>query len=637
MWRRCCAILNLLRAIRLMKKLYMCGYFVLLGIVSRAQITNNTINSEIDKNVNFYKITGDEIRDNIGLTLSQLLNQQLGLIVNGSYQPKGSLINIYLEGALGGKVLILLNHVPIYDPSEIASSFDLNFISLNNIESIDIYKGSLSSIYGSGAVAGVININTKKINKDSINHNKIYCAVGNQKTLNTNLQLWKSVNKFSYYLNYNNLKSSGFSYANDTTASKGFDNDGYNSKEISGSIDYHLSNSIFLSSKLRYSKYKSDSDIENFIDTKNYYYKKNNLLGDIQLKYFKKNITFSVDYNFNKTNRGYYYSPFENEHYKGIVHFGDIHLQVCNKRSPSIALGFDCRNNSFIYSAFDTATGNSTIIYPSSLEFGAYSNIFYSSIDSIFSISMGGRLSKMVTTDLLGVFHFFSSIKIAKTIRASFSIGTGYKYPSIFQLNVENFGNAALLPERSIYYKLSLDRNRKASSFCVTGFYRKENSIINFENNTSAYSNFEKLNCWGLEWQGKIILLSKINFAANYTFLAGREFTESRKTFFDTVSYNYLIRRPKHVVNAGIVYNVFRNLSLGINGKFVSNFYDYGLASDDYKMKSYLIFNTQLSYQIKRHWILYLNSQNITNKQFFDVRGYNSIPFLFNMGVEVVF
>jgi len=542
-----------------------------------------------------------------------------------------------MKGALGGKVLILFNNIPIYDPSEIASSFDLNFISIDEIESIDIYKGSLSSLYASGAIAGVININTKKLNKDSLNKNKIYCAIVNQEIINFGLQLWKFENKYSYSLKYNSFRSSGFSYANDTIGSTGYDNDTYKFKEISVNIDYRILKFISFSSSLRYSKYKADTDTENFIDKKDYYYKKSNVLGDITLMYSKKNILISGLYRFDKTNRGYFYNPFENKHYKGIVHFGDIHIQVYQKRSPSVLVGFDCRKNYLRNNAFDTSSGNLTTIYPSTFEVGGYSNVNFTTSDTFFSVSLGGRLNKMINTRLLGVFHFNTSIKIAKWLNATFFIGTGYKYPSIFQLYVDNFGNTALSPEHSVYYKLSIEFNKNTTSFLVNGFYRKEKGIVNFEYNSSAYSNYEKLNCWGFEWQSKVLLFNKANFTTNYTFLAGREITESKKTFFDTVTYNYLIRRPKHVLNFGINYQVSRNFSAGMNGKFVSNFYDYGLATDDYRMNSFLIFNAQLIYQVNKHWKLNLIAQNISNKQFFDVRGYNSIPFLFNMGFESVF
>ena len=50
------------------------------------------------------------------------------------------------------------------DPSMINNEFDLNLFSLNNVDRIEICKGAQSTLYGSDAIAGVINIIT--VDKD---------------------------------------------------------------------------------------------------------------------------------------------------------------------------------------------------------------------------------------------------------------------------------------------------------------------------------------------------------------------------------------------------------------------------------------------------------------------------------------
>ena len=50
-------------------------------------------------------------------------------------------------------------------------------------------------------------------------------------------------------------------------------------------------------------------------------------------------------------------------------------------------------------------------------------------------------------------------------------------------------------------------------------------------------------------------------------------------------------------------------------------------------MDGYLILNAYAEFAIKEHIKIFADGQNITNKKFFDIRGFNSIPFLFNGGV----
>ena len=59
--------------------------------------------------------------------------------------------------------LVMLDGIPLNDPTNIlGGSFDLSSLSLDNVERIEIVRGPLSSLYGSEAMSGVINILSRK-------------------------------------------------------------------------------------------------------------------------------------------------------------------------------------------------------------------------------------------------------------------------------------------------------------------------------------------------------------------------------------------------------------------------------------------------------------------------------------------
>ena len=109
-------------------------------------------------------ITKEQIEKSSGKTLSQLLNEQAGVTINGAFNNAGAVQTVYVRGAASGRTLILLDGIPVNDPSMINNEFDLNLFSLDNIDRIEICKGAQSTLYGSDAIAGVINIIT--VNQD---------------------------------------------------------------------------------------------------------------------------------------------------------------------------------------------------------------------------------------------------------------------------------------------------------------------------------------------------------------------------------------------------------------------------------------------------------------------------------------
>ena len=96
------------------------------------------------------------IRNNAGRSLSELLNEQAGFFINGSNNSPGTNLDLYFRGAGTGNTLVVIDGIPVFDPSQPNNSFDLNNIPLEQVERIEILKGGQSTVWGSDAVAGVI-------------------------------------------------------------------------------------------------------------------------------------------------------------------------------------------------------------------------------------------------------------------------------------------------------------------------------------------------------------------------------------------------------------------------------------------------------------------------------------------------
>lgn len=91
-----------------------------------------------------------------GMTdLSDLLKEQPGLLIAGTVRS-----GVQMNGLGPDYTLILIDGQPVI--GRVAGVLDLSRISVGNIERVEIVKGPMSSMFGSEALAGVINIITKR-------------------------------------------------------------------------------------------------------------------------------------------------------------------------------------------------------------------------------------------------------------------------------------------------------------------------------------------------------------------------------------------------------------------------------------------------------------------------------------------
>ncbi|HEY6160623.1 MAG TPA: TonB-dependent receptor plug domain-containing protein, partial [Bacteroidia bacterium] len=94
--------------------------------------------------------------------LADVLSQQEGISMIGTGQNFGGTQSIFIRGANSNQNVILVDGVRITDPSAPNNAPDLSEFSLTNIDKIEIVRGSHSTLYGSSAIGGVVNILTRK-------------------------------------------------------------------------------------------------------------------------------------------------------------------------------------------------------------------------------------------------------------------------------------------------------------------------------------------------------------------------------------------------------------------------------------------------------------------------------------------
>ena len=183
-------------------------------------------------------ITAEDITNLPVSDIPSLLRSQAGLQITqsgGAGQPS----SIFMRGAAPGQMVVLIDGVQIGQQGFTTAPM-LEHIPLSQIDSIEIVRGNVSSIYGSGAVGGVIQIFTKKgklLNKTvdiefgSRGHQMLSTSIGN------------SVNNWRYFISVSAMNNGGISSINTSLYPKeNPDRDGYRNRTIIANLSNEWTN-----------------------------------------------------------------------------------------------------------------------------------------------------------------------------------------------------------------------------------------------------------------------------------------------------------------------------------------------------------------------------------------------------------
>ncbi len=586
------------------------------------------------------------IEKSSGKSVAQVLNEQAGITINGAYNAMGAVQTVFMRGSNAGRTLILLDGIPMNDPSTITTDFDLNMFSINEVERIEVCRGAQSTLYGSDAIAGVINIITLK--KDITNPVNVKATItgGNLGTFKTNMQVFGKVDKLTYTTRFSKLMTKGFSSAYDSTGKKDFDNDGYNGDVVQASVQYQLNNELMVKTFVLNSQYKADIDGGIFADEKDYTINNKQFSTGFGMVYKSAAATVTANYQYTQIGRKYLndsgfvggFNKYERNEFSGRTQFAEIFASIKIGNNFTLIQGGDFRHGNMsndYYSISSFGPYSSSFKDTSMSQTSLYSSLLFNSNNKKLNIELGGRLNTHSRYGSNYTYTFNPSYNINKNFRVFGSIASGFKAPSLYQLYAGgSTGNPNLLAEKSVNYELGLQQQLKKISNRIVLFNRNITDGIDYNNISFKYFNFIQQIVTGVEYEVSVQPTSNLSITGNYTFLTSEENTQSRVNFKDT-TYTYLLRRPKHNININVSYQFSPSFYVSVSGKYVSNRNDVGgYKKADIELDGYFLMNAYVEYEMKKYFKFFADAQNITNKKFFDIRGYNAIPTMLQAGVR---
>lgn len=556
-------------------------------------------------------MTKEQIERSGGKDFAQLITEQTGIIVNGAISNPGKDKSLFLRGATDKYTLILLDGIPLNEPAGVGGSFDLRLLSLDNIERIEILKGSQSTLYGSNAVAGVINIISKKplTNKPQLNGLATY---GSFNTFKGNANISQKTKVLEYDLNYTYYNTDGISEAKDTTGNASFDNDGFTQHAVQAIVGVNITDQFKVSPYYRFSQFNGGYDADAFTDAPNNYDASLVNTGlDGRYNYAKGTVRFNYGYNFTKRLYAGQYGDFT---MKGKFHHAEAFVNHTFSKAVQMVAGANMQ----VYRIATPDTVNS-ILSP-------FVSLFLHSNNG-WNIELGGRYNHHNKYGGNFTYSFNPSYLLNEKVKIFANITSGFRAPSIGELFGPYGANPDLKPEKSNTQEAGVQAvlaNKKITA-TITGFNRTITDVIIY-NSSFTYENRDKQHDFGAELELSVTPVEELTIKASYAYVDGK--ITQALAGKDTSFYN-LLRRPKHTVNLYAGYQVTKQLFISAStqliGKRTDSYFDPNtFVASQVELSSYALLNMYAEYKLlKNHMNLFVDAKNLFNRtNFYEVYGY---------------
>nr|WP_314897316.1 TonB-dependent receptor [uncultured Flavobacterium sp.] len=585
------------------------------------------------------KITAEALKKKAGQSVASVLSTVAGVEINGNQSRNGKDLGLYIRGGRNHQVLILIDGVPVTDASGISLSYDLRLLPVEQIESIEIMKGASSTLYGSGAATGVINITLKKAGKKAIAGNA-YMNIGTQtvaKKANYSVQDYNqgfAVNggfeKVNYFASLNSTETTGISEAKPLNSNTKFENDDFSRVNSLVKIGFTPTEKLKLDFFANYDRMKNDFDAGSFADDL-----KNFSLSE------QYRIGFSPKYKYNKgelvINTG------ANIINRDIFSYGSLF------QAKSRSVNADVFNKYEVLSQLFIVTGTQFQFHEMANESQydvitkevAKFNMIDPYVTAVYNSEFGLNLNAGARYNIHSkygnnlVYNVNPSYSFSESLKVLASYSTAFITPSLYQL-YSPYGDLNLSPEKDaiaeVGFEVSL-LNKKVVLNAVA-FQREEKDAIGFDLMTYKYFNVDGKNkAKGLETMISYAFNDNIKFNANYTY------TELER--------QSRILNPKHKVNTAIDIQATPSLAFNVAYQFVSDRYleyttypapTYDPVLNSEILKNYQLVNANVRYElIKNRLNIFGAVDNILDKYFVESRGYSTRGRNFKLGLNFLF
>ena len=564
---------------------------------------------------------------------------------NGGY---GATSAIQLRGLPKRYSTVYIDGIKMSDPSSVSGDFDFNHILTSQISRVEILKGNQSSVYGSGAIGGTINITTKK-GKPGLQKNISYIT-GSHGTNNLYASYSGADENNNFYIGFERFQTDGISQMMHNE-----EKDRYRNNTLVLNYAHEFSDNLKFEGNSRvadtYLQY--DKEVDTATATHNEEEDGIQSSSNLSLVY-KPNEKFTNKFTVGKTyiKRIYgaapgsgntikdnYYGDRHNFNYSGNYNFN---------LDNSIVFGYEREDDQIGYNKDLTGMSNKAYYTTSSyFDFQSrLSNNIYATLGSRFDEN---SIAENEDSHRLSLAYVFDD----KLTKLKSSFGTGFRFPSLFELYYVYAANGKSLPnvkaENSKSFDFGIEKSFAGLGLNLEATYfniEYEDVLEGWKDGTSsglAYTTQNmpgKVKSKGLEFFSNWKANDFLNFGLNYTFTStydGAEADDPNRN--QSYTNNQMVRVPRNIINLDTNVKIpgYENLDLILKTKWSDMARDYGNGNRTYsdeRIDDYLVNDLLIKYNLQNSYDLFLNITNILDEKYETTRDYSQMDRALNFGIK---
>ncbi len=458
-----------------------------------------------------------------------------GVTVNQN-GPFGGSASVRIRGAASEQTLVLVDGVPVNDPSSPGGGFNFARLDSDMIERIEILKGPQSSLWGSDAIGGVVSIITRQPESDG--GGDVFVDLGSFATRRGGVSFGQSGDAGDFRFAASTISSDGISKADEANGNT--EADGYDSRTLAVKGGLDLAGGGRLQADLLTTAARADFD--------SYRFGAQGSVGDGPETSETGEIAAKVSLSLPSGALEHLllagWSDIERENLRD----GASTYQALGRRGLlryQGTLGID-ENNTLAFGAEHEQT--ETLLEETAI--GSVFAVHEIKPAANLTLTGGLRADRHETFGTETTARLGAAVQLNDNLILRASWGDGFKAPSLFQTTYFCCGakvpSQQLRPESSRAFDAGIEwfAPDGGASIGATAFSQYTENLINFSFSVGGYENIAEVDSGGVEIYGSLALSGAFRLRANYAFVDARD-----------GAGDALIRIPRHSGDLSLDYD----------------------------------------------------------------------------------